>query len=175
VERLKGALPNLIAEPTRIDPSSLRRIISSFDSGYGVPVIVSAVDNDESRAAIIATLDSILADYVLINPGNSEKSSFCSVQIRKNGELIFPSIFDRYPSNYSQIDIQNLPGSCGYVEAKAPQTITANFVSALTINWYLRQLLYDGPIYQELVCSNLDRMKLVGTGEPINLGKWGEK
>lgn len=164
-ERL-DAFPNLMVEPVRIDHNTMTELIYKYHLiSDEVFVVVSAVDNDASRKVILDATET-LPNFILINPGNTETGSQCSIYVRLNGidrtpnpKLLYPNIAE--PSD-------QLPGSCGEVAVNAPQTITANSFAALSVQIYLRALLYDEP-FTAAIHGDLKRGKLSYVGDLIRL------
>ena len=174
--RLEGAMPNLLIYPYRIDKDTLTEAIYRHDPG-GLFLIISAVDNHESRKCISQTLTAYAQmndtpdrleesfNYAFICPGNSDSTCKVSLDLRIEQQNIFPNILDRAPDiNRANSDV--LPGSCGYEEVSAPQTIVANGMSAMCIWMYVNALLNDLPLYPEMY-GDVKKGKIVSNGEPV--------
>lgn len=110
------------------------------------PLIIAAVDNDATRAAIIDAIDITCSDkdFFFITPGNSDGEEEVRGQTlwfgRINGESV--GINPKNYPNISQPD-DEIPraGSCARMQQSRPQLITANFMAAATTLTVLQNLL----------------------------------
>jgi hypothetical protein len=110
------------------------------------PLIIAAVDNDATRAAIIDAIDLTCSekDFFFITPGNSDGEEEVRGQTlwfgRINGETVGINP-KSYPNISNPDDEIPRAGSCARMQQSRPQLITANFMAAASTLAVLQNLL----------------------------------
>lgn len=100
------------------------------------PLIIAAVDNDETRAHIVdaLSLDCTTKDFFFITPGNSDGLEKVTGQAlwygRINGENVGINPKLASPNIREPQDTIPEAGSCARLQESRPQLIAANFMAA---------------------------------------------
>jgi len=137
------------SHPEYIDAAALRRLLRRSDC----PLVVSAVDNDATRKAVITVLEERERDWAHITTGNADSSDgqarisssthwhgrWCGEPFGLNPALLFDNIAN--PN-----DAIPAEGSCANHAPSAPQLISANALSAAMALLVIQNLL-DGQLH----------------------------
>lgn len=140
-------LSHVTARPEYLDKPALRRLLHHPAAGQ-CPLVVSAVDNDATRAAVIAVLEERTGDWLHVTTGNADDSDgrgrintsthwhgvLHSQPIGLSPALLFENIArpgDAIPAH----------GTCVAQAPSAPQLISANALSAAIALLVIQNLL----------------------------------
>jgi hypothetical protein len=111
------------------------------------PLIIAAVDNDATRAAVIDAIQLTCAekDFFFITPGNSDGVEEVHGQTlwfgRINGENVGMNPKDVIPNISQPEDEIPHSGSCARLQESRPQLISANFMAAAATLAVIQNLL----------------------------------
>jgi hypothetical protein len=139
-------LTSVGSSPSFLDKAAIRQ----FTSQPTCPLVVSTVDNDATRAAVISVLEERQDDWLHVTTGNADNSdgqSRISTSTHWHGVLggepfgVSPALlFDNIANPSDTIPRQ---GSCALQAPSAPQLISANALSAAMALLVIQNLL-DG-------------------------------
>jgi hypothetical protein len=136
-------LTNVNAFGEYITMSSFIPFLEESDS----PLIIAAVDNDATRAAVIDAIQLTCAgkDFFFITPGNSDGIEEVHGQTlwfgRINGENVGMNPKDVFPNIIQPEDEIPHAGSCARLQESRPQLISANFMAAAATLAVIQNLL----------------------------------
>lgn len=131
-----------------INQQDFERILMQYDS----PLIISSVDNDATRRAMIDALNKVFSnsgDFFFISPGNSDGVEEVRGQVIWYGRIndqkygIDPTIL--YENLQNPLDVIPRSGTCSANAPSRPQLIPANFMAAAGALTIVQNLL-DGVI-----------------------------
>lgn len=126
-------LANVEHIPDYITQKEFERILMQYDS----PLIISSVDNDATRKAMIDALNSVFSsdgNFFFISPGNSDGTEEVRGQVIWYGRIddekygIDPSVL--YENLQNPMDVIPRSGTCSASAPSRPQLISANFMAA---------------------------------------------
>lgn len=142
----KQGLDCVSAIPDYLDRPALRRLLLKGS----MPLVVSTVDNDATRKAVIDVLGERNGDWFHVTTGNADASDG---QARISSSTHWHGVIDGKPVGlnpallYSNIEhpSDQIPkqGSCALLAPSAPQLISANALSAAMALLVIQNLL-DG-------------------------------
>jgi hypothetical protein len=113
------------------------------DCGYGIPVLVGAVDNNASRQLFHeAFCNDDLKNIIYIDCGNDETSGQVACGIKSNGQILLPPLAEVYPDVLTDRDsIFKSQESCGEMVVNEPQNIATNILAGQIAFGYINNLI----------------------------------
>lgn len=141
-------LTTVAAMPTFISKPDLRRMLDRA----ACPLVVSTVDNDATRAAVIEVLEQRTNSWIHVTTGNADNSDG---QARISSSTHWHGVIDGEPFGMSPAllfdniaspqDTIPVHGSCAMQAPSAPQLISANALSSVMALLVVQNIL-DGHI-----------------------------
>lgn len=137
-------LKNVESMGEYITQSSFECVLSQYDN----PLVISCVDNDATRKAMIDALNKVFkssGDFFFISPGNSDGVEEVKGQTIWYGRIndtkygIDPSLL--YENISNPMDVIPRTGTCSANAPSRPQLISANFMAAATTLSVIQNLL----------------------------------
>jgi hypothetical protein len=139
-------LNNVSYHSSYIDKKMITQMFGECDQ----PLVVSCVDNDATRKAMIDSINELFggsSDYFFISPGNSDGVDEVKGQVLWYGEIneqkygIDPSLL--YGNLSNPDDFIPVAGTCSANTPSRPQLIAANFMAAAATLNVIQNLLDD--------------------------------
>ena len=134
-------LTNVEHIPEFINQERFEEILMNCET----PLIVSCVDNDATRRAMIDAIKNVCDDFFFFSPGNSDGTENVKGQTIWFGRIeeedygIDPTIL--YENLQNPMDVIPRAGTCSANAPSRPQLISANFMAAATTLSMVQNLL----------------------------------
>lgn len=137
-------LTTVAAVPSYVNHADLRRLIDRASC----PLVVSTVDNDATRAAVISVLEERTSDWIHVTTGNADNSDG---QFRISTSTHWHGVLGGQPIGLSPaLLFENIArpqdaipahGSCAAQAPSAPQLISANALSSVMALLVIQNIL----------------------------------
>lgn len=145
-ERYGGAFGmELSYVPTYLNSNKdVRGLFRTFDNWY-LNIIISCLDNDESRTYIYNAYKKHLGTGIWIDAGNEKTSGQVVMGIKKDGKTILPCVVDLYPEVLEKKTVLYNPDGCSRAlpedVKRQSQNLITNATAAVTILNFISNIL----------------------------------
>lgn len=126
----------------------VRSLFRSFDKWYlyqYLNIIISCLDNDESRTYIYNAYNKHLDTGIWIDAGNEKTSGQVVMGIKKDGKAILPCVVDLYPEVLEKRTVLYNPNGCSRAlpedVKRQSQNLITNATAAVTILNFISNIL----------------------------------